>query len=113
MKTQLINRRKNKNFDISIGRDSIFGNPHRLGWCKICNRPHDRIDCLIAYKEYFYKRLLTDIDFRDNIEKLRGKILGCWCNPLPCHGNVIIEYLDGIPYEFEKPNHPETTDFFC
>jgi len=28
------------------------------------------------------------------LEKLRGKILGCWCKPKACHGDVIIELLD-------------------
>lgn len=27
------------------------------------------------------------------IETLRGKILGCWCCPLECHGEVLLEIL--------------------
>ena len=23
--------------------------------------------------------------------ELKGKILGCWCKPLPCHGDIIIK----------------------
>lgn len=23
--------------------------------------------------------------------ELKGKILGCWCAPLPCHGDVLAE----------------------
>jgi len=36
------------------------------------------------------------------LEPLRGKRLGCWCKPLPCHGDVIVELL-GEP-------DPEATD---
>lgn len=88
--------------DVKIDRSSPFGNPHTLGFCKLCNRTHDRIDCLKEYKIYFYKRLLTDETFRDKVLSLKGKVLGCWCVPLLCHGHVIIEYLEGISYEKEK-----------
>lgn len=31
----------------------------------------------------------------ENLEDLRGKVLGCWCEePLPCHGRVLIKLLD-------------------
>ena len=23
--------------------------------------------------------------------ELTGKILGCWCNPEPCHGHVLVK----------------------
>lgn len=29
-----------------------------------------------------------------HLEELRGKVLGCWCSPLPCHGDVLIEFLE-------------------
>ena len=28
------------------------------------------------------------------IESLRGKTLGCWCSPQPCHGDVIVKILE-------------------
>ena len=24
---------------------------------------------------------------------LKGKILGCWCHPLPCHGDVLVKLI--------------------
>jgi hypothetical protein len=27
------------------------------------------------------------------LEPLRGKRLACWCAPLPCHGDVIAEFV--------------------
>jgi Domain of unknown function (DUF4326) len=32
-----------------------------------------------------------------DIEELRGKTLGCWCDPSPCHGHVLVKYLDEHP----------------
>lgn len=31
---------------------------------------------------------------RPSLEPLRGFRLACWCAPLPCHGEVILEWLD-------------------
>lgn len=31
----------------------------------------------------------------DQLEALRGKVLGCWCAPLKCHGDVLVELLAG------------------
>ena len=27
-------------------------------------------------------------------KELKGKRLGCWCKPLPCHGDVLAELAD-------------------
>lgn len=32
-----------------------------------------------------------------NLEELRGKTLVCWCSPLPCHGDVLLELLGNQP----------------
>lgn len=31
---------------------------------------------------------------RPDLEPLRGCRLACWCHPLPCHGDVIVELLE-------------------
>lgn len=38
--------------------------------------------------------LLTDEHNREEFQLLRGKTLGCWCKPSPCHGDVIVRRLD-------------------
>jgi hypothetical protein len=30
-------------------------------------------------------------------EEFRGKVLGCWCKPEACHGDVLIELIEGEP----------------
>ena len=29
--------------------------------------------------------------------ELKGKVLGCWCKPASCHGDVIAEIIDAEP----------------
>lgn len=79
---------KKESYDVYIGRPSIFGNPYTIG------KDGDREEVLVAYQVYFDKRIESDKEFRDAVEQLKGKRLGCWCKPLACHGDIIAEYLD-------------------
>lgn len=42
---------------------------------------------LIVYGEY----LLLNEELMKSLPELKGKILGCWCAPLACHGEVLAE----------------------
>lgn len=73
-----------------------FGNPIAIGKpCIVCGKRHDSGgSTLPCYRRYFRFRLRFDNQFRQEIEKLRGKRLGCFCKPKPCHGDIIAEYLN-------------------
>lgn len=79
---------KKQEYDVYIGRPSIFGNPFVIGY------DGDRSEVIEKYRSAFYQRLKYDSEFRGAIEGLRGKRLGCYCHPLPCHGDIIAEYLN-------------------
>ena len=32
----------------------------------------------------------------NKIMELDGKILGCWCSPSPCHGDVIVKIINEL-----------------
>ena len=92
-KTTVVNIRTNK-CDVYVGRardgdDGYFGNPFAIG------KDGDRERVIELYRDYFYQRLRVDPEFVARIELLRGKRLGCFCKPKACHGDVIVEYLDG------------------
>lgn len=86
--TTVVNKRKQK-YDVYIGRGSPFGNPFIIG------RDGNRAEVIRKYRDYFYKRI-EDSEFRDRVLSLKGKVLGCFCKPLPCHGDVIVEFLNGL-----------------
>jgi len=99
MKTSVVNLH-NSSYDVYIGRkgrgkDGYFGNPIIVGRVCVCGIKHcypgGTIKC---YREYFYKRLANDPMFKASVEELKGKRLGCFCKPDPCHGDVIVEYLE-------------------
>ena len=72
------------------GEDGYFGNPIRL------QPGESRGSTIQKFKDYFYKRLRTDQEFKDRIHQLKGKRLGCFCKPFPCHGDVIAAYLNSF-----------------
>lgn len=90
MVTELLNIRHGK-ADVYIGRGSPFGNPYVLGI------DGDRNEVIRLYRIYFYDKIMRDSKFRLDVEALRGKKLGCHCHPMPCHGDVIVEYLEHAP----------------
>jgi hypothetical protein len=73
---------------VYIGRGSAFGNPYRMG------KDGDRKTVIEKFRKHFQKRLHNE-RFKKAVEDLRGKTLGCFCKPEACHGDVIVEYLEG------------------
>lgn len=73
-----------------------FGNPHPIGFCRLCEKEHDRATCIEAFRKDFNIAILfPEGQFGwKNVEKLRGKKLVCFCHPEPCHGDVIAHYLN-------------------
>ena len=86
--TRVVNIKRKEPYDVYIGRPSPFENPFKI------NRDGDRDKVITLYRNYFYKRLVVDPDFKDRILALKGKVLGCYCAPFKCHGDIIVEYLD-------------------
>ena len=75
-------------FDVKIMRPSIYGNPYKIG-------PHGNRERVIdLYRTYLQKH--PDLIEMGRLQ-LKGKILGCCCKPLACHGDVWVEILDREP----------------
>ncbi len=41
--------------------------------------------------EMFRKYIESNQQLIDSLHELRGKTLGCWCTPKPCHGDILVE----------------------
>ena len=65
--------------DNYIVRPGFFGNPFILG--KDGNRPQ------IIQK--YYDWVIHQPEIMKELPKLKGKVLGCWCSPQLCHGDVL------------------------
>ena len=56
--------------------DTRWGNPFPV-------KMSSRETCIQRYEDYARKKLIKFLP------ELTGKELGCWCSPLPCHGDVL------------------------
>lgn len=72
---------KKSDYDIYIGRPSKWGNPFKI------TEDQNREVVINKYKEW----LLNQPDLLKNIGELKGKVLGCWCKPKICHGDILAE----------------------
>ena len=70
-----------------VGRGSLYGNPFVIG------KDGDRAEVIEKFKAHAEAILKDKPDW---LEPLRGKDLVCFCAPLPCHADVIIELLGAL-----------------
>ncbi len=83
MTTRVVHCKK-ESYDVYIGRPSKWGNPFPL------KKEKNREKVIEQYREH----LLTRKDLLEAIPELKGKVLGCWCAPKPCHGDVLAEMAE-------------------
>lgn len=94
--TIVINRHK-ENYPIQtyIGRGTFLGNPNTQ-LDKDLNL--NRNDSIRMFEYDFYNKIKYDPKFRLEVLKLKGMPICCSCKPLPCHGDIIKNYLDNLKY---------------
>jgi len=50
--------------------------------------PKSKNENLVAkYEEW----LRNQADLLQDLDELSNKVLGCWCKPQPCHGDVLVK----------------------
>lgn len=67
---------------------SIWANPYKIG------KDGDRNLVLAKYEIYIKERLEKEPALLSELNKLKGKTLGCWCSPEPCHGNILTKLIN-------------------
>ena len=95
MKTTVVHCRKSKH-DVYIGRPSKWGNPFKLEDGQV------REEVIEQYRAW----LLEQPELLVDLHELRGKVLGCWCKPQSCHGDVLAELADALE-ESREPTAPK------
>jgi hypothetical protein len=82
-KTRVVHCRQDA-YDVYIGRGSKWGNPFIIG------RDGDREQVIAKYKNW----IQSQPKLMQALPEIRGKILGCWCSPYPCHGDLLAQFAD-------------------
>jgi len=83
MQTEVVHCRQEL-FDVFIGRPSEWGNPF------VKDRHGSRTEVIQKYRAW----IVTQPRLMAKLPQLKGKILGCYCKPLACHGDVLAELAD-------------------
>lgn len=79
---------KRKPFDVYIGRPSKWGNPFsHLPKTRAKFRVATRDEAVEAYAAW----IVQQPELMAALPELKGKVLGCWCAPKRCHGDVLTE----------------------
>lgn len=89
MTGRVVNVKSGEPYDIYVGRAnpryglsaSPFANPFRIG------PDGSRDEVITKYRAW----LLAQPALVARLPELRGKVLACWCKPLPCHGDVLVD----------------------
>lgn len=69
---------------VFIGRPSKWGNPFLIG------EHGNREEVVKKYEDY----ILNNTGLLQDLKELKGKILGCFCAPRKCHGDVLARLAD-------------------
>ena len=78
---------KREPFDVYIGRPSKWGNPFPI------SATLNREQCIAAYHAW----ILSQPDLLKAISlELKNKVLGCWCHPKACHGDVLARIANEV-----------------
>ena len=85
MECKVVNLRKEK-YDVYIGRGSKWGNKFVIG------KDGDREEVVRKYKEW----LLQNKELLGSLHELKDKVLGCFCKPKACHGDVLVELVNEL-----------------
>jgi hypothetical protein len=83
---------KNEKYDVYIGRAvprsglkaSVWANPFVIG------KDGTREECIAKFRAY----LMSNPGLLKRLPELKSKVLGCWCAPQACHGDVLAELVN-------------------
>lgn len=74
------------------GKPGPFGNPFIVG------KHGPRSSCVELFRSWFHSSDPHAVTMREAALKLpRNSVLGCFCKPNACHGDVIADFLNSHP----------------
>jgi hypothetical protein len=82
---RVVNKSK-ETYDVYIGRGSKWGNPFRIGV------DGNRAQVIRLYHDY----ILKQPHLMKALPELKGKVLGCYCAPKPCHGDILMQLVSEL-----------------
>ena len=84
---------KRDKYDVYIGRPSVWGNPFSHLENSIAKFRVSYLEVIPRHEQWLRSQpgLVARVK-----RELRGKVLGCWCKPKACHGDVLARIADEL-----------------
>lgn len=85
-------------YDVLIDRTTRWGNPFTHVHGRFTRAQYvvaTRAKAIECYEAW----IKTQPHLMAALPELKGKVLGCWCSPLPCHGDVLARLANEAPHE--------------
>jgi hypothetical protein len=82
---RVVHCKKEASYDVYIGRPSQWGNPFIIGV------DGTREEVVLKYEEWLLSQPALVLKAK---HELKDKVLGCWCAPLACHGDILAKIAD-------------------
>ncbi len=71
-------------------KSSLFCNKYKIG------KDGTRQEVIDKYRIWLSDCVEKSPEFVNQLKKLKGKNLGCWCHPESCHADVLLEFVNKI-----------------
>lgn len=102
--TAVVVNKRSKHFvrndnQVYIGRGSPWGNPFThlpLSRTKAQFQVATEEESMTSYEAWLRERLAKEPQLRRQLLKLDGHELVCYCNPRPCHGDILIKLIEEL-----------------
>ena len=93
-------------YDVRIDRATRWGNPYthredvyQKGYTTLVASREEAIE---AYRNFLWREIKQYPDTIKELAALDGKVLGCWCKPKACHGDVLVRAARWAVEELKK-----------
>ena len=91
-----IKNKNDRNYDVYIGRANRWYGLKQSKWANPFPMDKDATDQEAERQrvlEEYEAWIRTQPELLAELPTLKGKVLGCWCKPEPCHGDVIVKLI--------------------
>ena len=82
-------------FTVYIGRGSIWGNPYSH---KDSTKAFYKVDtveeAINSYKSHLWREIKENRITKFDLIALEHEVLGCYCKPKPCHGDILVKLAE-------------------
>lgn len=90
-----IGRKVRRASDPRCNEESPWANPFQL------QAEDERRVVIELFERHLRSRLVGQFGdgWKRDLLALDGKVLGCWCHPKPCHGDVLVKLIEELKAE--------------